>query len=217
VIGVDVLAEKLNLGKARIGHANGLVENRVRGAAALLAARVGDDAVGAELVAAFDDGDVATMRIGAGDEWRLEGLIGLAVVKAGDALLPCFEAGEHVGEIAIGGRAGDERDVGRLVENLFALLLGDAAEDGKLFALSLQLLVLVQAVKDLLFGFVADGTGVVEDQPGVGFILDAGVSLLLQRADDFFGVMGVHLASKGFDIKSLAHLDSISPAWIERF
>ena len=75
-------------------------------------------------------------------------------------------------------------------------------------------------MEDLLLGFVADGTGVVEDQPGVGFVLHAGVALLLQGAYDFFGVMGVHLAAEGFDVESLAHLDSISlvarqtPGWL---
>jgi hypothetical protein len=33
---------------------------------------------------------------------------------------------------------------------------------------------------------------------------------VLQGADDLFGVMGVHLAAEGFDIKRLAHVTSIS-------
>ena len=84
-------------------------------------------------------------------------------------------------------------------------MLGDAAEDGELLALALQLLVFVQAVKDLLFGFVADGAGIVEDQPGIGFILHLGIALLFQSTNDLFRVMGVHLAAERFDIESLAH------------
>ena len=103
------------------------------------------------------------------------------------------------------------RDIRGALEDLFAFLLGDAAEDGEPLALALQLLVLVQAVEDFLLGFVADGAGVVEDQAGLGFVGHLGVALLLQRADDFFRVMGVHLAAEGFDVESLAHGSSISP------
>src|ERR1700729_1423926 len=65
-------------------------------------------------------------------------------------------------------------------------------------------------MEDFLLGFVADGTGVVKDEASVGFVLDAGVALLLEGADDFFGVMGVHLAAEGFDVEGLAHTSSIA-------
>ena len=48
-----------------------------------------------------------------------------------------FEADEHLGQLAVGGRTGDERDVGGALEDLLAFLLGDAAEDGELLALAL--------------------------------------------------------------------------------
>ncbi len=115
------------------------------------------------------------------------------------------------GQVAVAGRAGDERDVRRALEDLFAFLLRDAAEHGELLALALEPLVLVQAVEDLLLGFVADGAGVVEDQPGVGFVRHLDVALMLQRADDLFGVVGVHLAAEGLDVKGLRHTPSISP------
>ncbi len=211
-VGVDVLAEELDFGVAEVDHFAGFDEDGGGGARALFAAGVGDDAVGAELVAALDDGDVAAVGVGAGGEVGLEGEVGLAVVEAGDAGFAGFEAGEHVGEVAVGGGPGDQRDVGGLVEDALALLLGYAAEDGELFAFALEALVLVEAVEDLLFGLVADGAGVVEDQAGVGLVLDAGVALLLEGADDFFGVMGVHLAAEGFDIEGLAHTSSIAAA-----
>ena len=92
-VAVDVLAEELDLGVAEVGDAAGFFEDGGGGAAALLAAGVGDDAVGAEFVAAFDDGDVAAVGVLAGGELGLEGLVGLAVVEAGDAVLAGFEAG----------------------------------------------------------------------------------------------------------------------------
>ena len=96
-VGVDVLAEELDLGEAEVGHLAGFDEDGGGGAGALFAAGVGDDAVGAEFVAAFDDGDVAAVGVGAGGELGLEGHVGLAVVEAGDAGFAGFEAGEHVG------------------------------------------------------------------------------------------------------------------------
>ena len=107
-VAVDVLAEELDLGEAGLGDALGFGEDGGGGAAALFAAGVGDDAVGAELVAAFDDGDVAAVGVGAGGEFGVEGLVGLAVVEAGDAGLAGFEAGEHVGKVAVAGGAGDD-------------------------------------------------------------------------------------------------------------
>ena len=62
-------------------------------------------------------------------------------------------------------------------------------------------LVFVQAVKNLLFRLVADGTGVIEDQAGILFRLDLPVTFVLQCADDLFRVMGIHLAAEGLQIK----------------
>ena len=200
-IAVDVLAEELDLGVAEVGDAAGFFEHGGRGAAALFAAGVGDDAVGAELVATLDDGDVAAVGVLAGGELGFEGFVGLAVVEAGDAVFAGFKAGEHLGELAVGGRAGDERDVGRPLEDLFAFLLGDAAENGEALAGFVQLFVVVEAVEDLLLGFVADGAGVVEDQAGFFFGLDPAVALLLQCANDLFRVMGIHLAAEGFKVE----------------
>src|SRR5580704_14628903 len=56
-VGVDVLAEELDFGVAAIGHTLRFGEDYGGRAAALFAARVRDDAVSAELVAALDDGD----------------------------------------------------------------------------------------------------------------------------------------------------------------
>ena len=141
-------------------------------AAALFAARVRDDAVGAELVAAFDDGDVSAVGILARGEFGFECLVGLPVVEAGDAILAGFESAEHLGQLAIRGGTGDERDVRRALEDLLAFLLRDTAKHAEAFAGLVQLLVVVEAIEDFLFGFVADGAGVVEDQAGFLFGFD---------------------------------------------
>ena len=65
----------------------------------------------------------------------------------------------------------------------------------------MKLLVVVEAVEDLLLGFVADGAGVVEDQAGLFFGFDLPVSLMQQCANDLFGVMGIHLAAESLKVE----------------
>ena len=69
-IGIHRLAEQLNFGVAGIGEAAGFGEHGVAGAAAFGAARVRDDAVGAGVIAAFDNGDVGAQAIIAASEFR---------------------------------------------------------------------------------------------------------------------------------------------------
>src|SRR2546425_12348647 len=82
-IGIYVLAEKLNFGVAEISHLPGFCEHGIRSPAAFFAAREWNDAVGAKLVAALDDGDISAMWIAARSELGFETLVGLAIVKAG--------------------------------------------------------------------------------------------------------------------------------------
>ena len=72
LVGIYILAEQLNFGVTEIGHLAGFREDRSGGAAAFLAARKGNHAVGAELVAALNDRDVSAVRIGAGGEFGFE-------------------------------------------------------------------------------------------------------------------------------------------------
>ena len=204
-VGIHVLAQQLDFGVAKIGHLPGFGQNGVRTPAAFLAAGKRDHAVGAELVAAFDDGDVAAMRIGAGSEFGLEAFVGFAVVKPGRAL-PCFDLNQHLRQIAVRRRAAYQRNIRRALENLLAFLLRHAAQHAELLALLLQLLVVVQAVEDFLLGLVADGAGVVENQSGFFDGLNLPVALGNQRPHDLFRVMGIHLAAKGFEVKRLLGL-----------
>src|ERR1700756_5240148 len=87
-VGVDVLAEQLDLGIAQIRHLAGFGKHRSGSTAAFLSASEGHNTVRAELIAPLDDGDVAAMRVAAGGELGLEALVGLAIVQAGDAAAP---------------------------------------------------------------------------------------------------------------------------------
>jgi hypothetical protein len=80
--------------------------------------------------------------------------------------VPCFDLHQHLRQIAIRRRSADQRHIRSALENLFAFLLGDAAQDAETFALLLVFLVIGEAVEDFLLGLVADGAGVIEHQSG---------------------------------------------------
>jgi hypothetical protein len=69
-------------------------------------------------------------------------------------------------------------------------------------------------MKNLLFGFVADGARVVKDQSRFLYCFHLAISLMDQRADDLLRVMHIHLAAKSFQVKRLfllcAHSSSIT-------
>src|SRR5277367_4398448 len=154
-IRIDILAEQLNLGVSGVGHALRLGQHRRRCPAALLAARVRNHAVGAELVAALDDRDVSPVGIRARSKLRLEGLFGLAVVEPGNALRSLLQLYQHLRKSVIRSRAGDDGDVRRTLEDPLALLLRHASEHSKALSLLVQRLVVVEPVEDLLLRLIA--------------------------------------------------------------
>ena len=141
------------------------------------------------------------MRIGARRKLGFEGLFCLTVIQSGDARLPCLQANQHLRQFAVGSRSRDHGNIRSALEDFFPFLLRHAPQDHEAFALGVELLVVVQAVKDLLFGFIADGAGVVEDQVGGDLGIYLLVALMAQRADDFLRVMHIHLATESFEIK----------------
>ena len=143
------------------------------------------------------------MRVGAGGELGLEGLVGLAIVEPGDAIGAGLDLHQHRRQVAVRSRPGDQRDVGRALEDLLALLLGDAAQNGEALPFLVQLLEVVQAMEDLLLGLIADRAGVVDDEVGVLFALHLRVALGDERPHDLLGVVEVHLAAEGLDVERL--------------
>src|SRR5579864_1412881 len=114
-----------------------------------------------------------------------------------------FQLGEYLRQIPVRCRSAYERNVRRALENPLAFLLSDTAEHSESLALRLQLLVVRQAMKNLLLGFIAYGAGIVEHQTGFFDGGDLAVSLGDERAHNLLGVMRVHLATEGFQIESL--------------
>ena len=117
--------------------------------------------------------------------------------------LPCLDLDQHFREVAVGCRPAHHGNIGRALEDLLAFLLRDAAQHAKLLSLSLQFLVVVEPVKDLLLGLVADRAGVIQDQSRLFDSRDLLVTFGNQRADDFFGIMHIHLAAERFDVEGL--------------
>jgi len=109
---------------------------------------------------------------------------------------------EEGGELVELGWSAEEVDLFHAVEERFAVAFGHAAQDADdegwvLFFAGFEG---ADAGPDFLFGFVADGAGVVEDDvggfEGVGKVVAVGTELGL----DEFGVERVHLAAEGFKV-----------------
>jgi hypothetical protein len=120
--------------------------------------------------------------------------------------MPIFQLRNHIRQIAVRSRSTHQRDMRRAFENLFALLLGYATEYAKLLALRLQLFEIGQPMEDFLLGFVTNRARVIEDQVCLIDRFHLSITLMNQRADDFFRVVHVHLAPESFEVKGLVGL-----------
>jgi hypothetical protein len=89
-----------------------------------------------------------------------------SVAQPGDAALALFELYQHLRQFGVTRRARHQAHVRSLFENLLAFLLRHAAEHAEDLALARIALELLQPVKHLLLGLVADAARVVQHQPG---------------------------------------------------
>ena len=172
------------------------------GAAALRPARERHHAIGAALVAAFDDRDVGAVRIVAARERRVESLVGVQA-QTRDAPVAGFELHQHLRQLGVAGRSRHQADVRRAFEDLLAFLLRHAAQHGEHLALAGSLLNCCRRLKTFLLGLVANAAGVVENQFGFFGLLHLRIALGEQRADDFFRIVHIHLAPEGLDVEGL--------------
>src|SRR5665213_3606385 len=88
----------------------------------------------------------------------IEGLI-VVQAQAGDAAVSVFQLDQHLGQLRIAGRTGNETDMRGALEDTLAFLLRDATENAKHFPLAVPL-ELIPAMKHLLLGLVANAAGV---------------------------------------------------------
>src|SRR3990170_3855266 len=194
-VSLDGLAEQRHLAHPTRGQVLDLDPDVPDGAAALAATPVGDDAVGAELVAAMDDGHVGGRAVGRDEGGRPE--LAAQVLEA-DGLHDRLELL----------RAGEDVDEGVAALELVGLQADHAAHDGdsELLALAAQLLQRAQLADRPLLGVVADRAGVEDDQVGLlrpGRLRPAEAT---EAGGQLLGVRLVHLAADGPDV--VAHTRS---------
>ncbi len=224
LVAVDRLAQQGHFQAALVDQLADLGHDLFRRPALLGTADAGDDAVGAELVAAEHDphhglkrrkGRAAGGPLGivAGETLPdLDPLAGLAVeahldlrpAAGGDPL----QQGRQLGQLA---RPDHQVHVRRPLEDLLLVLLGHAADDAdhlvrpELF----DVLQPAQGTVDLVLGVLPDAARVEEDRVG----LAEGVGRLVARGQqgggDQLAIQHVHLAADRFDIEAASHAFSI--------
>ena len=140
-IAVDVLAQQLDFAIARARELGRFRDYRRAGAATLRPSRERHHAIGAGFVAALNDGDIGAMRIVAAGERRFKRQVGIQA-QAGDATVAGFQLHQQSRQLVVAGRAANQTDVRRFLENLLAFLLRDTSQhrEGFAFAVLLELI-----------------------------------------------------------------------------
>src|SRR5579875_3325440 len=201
-VAVYVLAEQLDLCVASLGKRLRFAQHAFTGPAAFWAPRKRYNAVCARFVAAFDDRNVSSMRIITPCQRGFKRLIRIQT-QSGYAPDAGLDLHQHLRQLGIAGRASDQTDVRSSLKNAFPLLLRHAAQYAKDLALSGLAFELLQPAEHFLLSLVADAAGVVKNQ----FRCFRAVYLLIspgnECADYLFGIVHIHLASEGLNVKLL--------------
>ena len=209
VIGVDVLADQRDLADAGVGQPLRLGDDLGDRPRHFGAARVGHDAEGAELVAAFLHGDEGRHAALADRRAARRGEMVELVLdrKFGVDHLAVLGARQHLRQPVIALRPDHEIDRGRAAEDLLAFGLRDAAGDRDRHVASLRRRVLLQHAHaaelgiDLLGRLLADVAGVEDDEVGVVRRRGLDEALGRQRVRHTMRIVDVHLAAVGLDVE----------------
>ena len=193
---IDVLAEQRDLARAGIDQRLRLVDQRAPRPADLGAARIGDDAIGAELVAPLlhrqERGRADAAAAGQRAELRQRGHVGVETKLAAPG------PRDQIGQVVIRLWSHDDIDAGA-ARDLLAFGLRDAAghRDHRVDA------VLPQAADvriDLLGRLFADVAGVEHDEVGCIGVVGGGQALRRHQFAHPLAVIDVHLAAERLDV-----------------
>ena len=202
VVGVHGLAQEHDLPET-LRHGRPYLAYQVRERqTAFAAAGVGDDAVGAELVAAALDGDPgAHARLALG----LEVAVGLVAVEPRVRDRFPGRAPEQVGKRAVAVGAHDQVEHARLVEQSRAEVLGHAAGDAddQVRVAALEPGEVPEPPQHALLGVLADRAGVEDHRVGVLGTIGEAHARAQQHARHQFAVGHVHLAAVGLEEHTL--------------
>ncbi len=201
-VAVDVLAQQGHLADAVGGEALDLADQLRRVAALLAPPGGGNDAVGADAVAALRDLHPALevalslRRQVTGEVLELEVALGAERVR-----------GEELGQAA--DLAGPEGDVDerKPLEDLLLHRLRPAPPDAydPPRVLRLEPLRLAEMGDEAVVRGLADRAGVEEDQVGLGALRGLCVAERFEHSPHPLGVVHVHLAAEGRDVVALRH------------
>src|SRR5690606_2630778 len=202
-VGVDVLAEQVDLAHALRGQLRAFDQHVLEWAADLGAAGVGHHAERAVLGAAFHDRHERRRAFGT----RLGQAVELLDLREADVhLWPVLLAAgaDQLRQAVQGLRAEHQVHVGRALDDGFAFLRGHAAADADddVAAPGLELLPATELAEHLFLRLLADRAGV--DQHHVGFLRVVGqlqAFVLGQHVGHLGRVVLVHLATVGLDVE----------------
>ena len=200
-IGIDVLTEQRDLAVAVLEEAPGLGDDGLRITAPFAAPRIGNHAVGAEVVASAHDAHEGAHAV-AVEAHRSDLGIGLLSREQHiDPLAAGLGLAHQARQVAVGIRPGHHIDGIRSLDKLLLQALGHAADDADHQTRTFAAVAfhLGQAPPDPLLGVVADRAGVDQDDVRLGDPLRIDIALLLHECDDDLRIADVHLAAVGFD------------------
>ena len=209
-IGIDVLPQQGNLLVALLRAVAGLADYGMIVTAALGAAGVGHDAVGADVVASAHDGDESGNSVAVETNGNDFGVgffarqLDVDLRRVGTGVL------QQHGKGAVGVGAGHDIHLAAL-QQLFLHALRHASQNahqysGALAALDVELFY---AAVDALLGVVAYGACVRHDHIRLLNILRPLVAALAQQSENHLRIRHIHLAAVRFDIKLFHYLTLI--------
>ena len=207
VIGVHVLAQQGDFAHATLHQIARLGQDTLNRAGDLGPARIGHNAEGAELVAAFlhrQECRGGAFGLGAGFE-MLEFVFFREISV--ERLFSNARLGLHLGQAVIALWADDQIDHGLAAHDLLTLGLRDAARDAdfQIGFFSFQPFEPAKLGINLFGSLFPDVAGVEKDHIRVIGRLRFDIALTAQRFGHAFTVIDIHLTAIGLDIELLGH------------
>ena len=202
-VAVHILPQQNHLLKALALQIAQLIEDALRLTATFTPSRVGHDAIGAEIVAAPHNADVAAHLIATDAVWN-DVAVGFGGGEGGvDSLFAGFGSGGEVGQFEIGIRTCHNIHIIIIDEHLLQSLrhTADNAHNQAARPAPTQRIDLVEPRKNFLLGIIANGACV--DKNGIGIVDAFGgvVARHFHHRSHHLAIRHIHLAAIGFDKK----------------
>ena len=202
VISVDILTNERDFANAVLRQRTGFGDDLRDGAANFCAARIGDNAESAEFIAAFLDGQKARKTFGLTGFRQLVEFFQRVEFCFQHITRAAIDFGNHLWEFMISLRAKHHIDDGSAFHDFCAFGLGNTARDGDFHIRIVFFFMLTNTAEfriNFLGGFLANVTGVENDQIGMVGFFDGGVTNRGQHIGHALTVIDIHLTAIGLD------------------